>query len=436
MHKKETKPMNWRLICLLILICSCEQEGDFSPIDDGSDIEVLSIDTLTLEISTVYLDSIITQNSGSVLIGNTFSEELGHLSSTGYMQFVPGSTILPDDEDTYDSLGLTIYPYRNTFGKGSQQKFSIYRVKQDYEPADDFFYQFDKLEVFPAPIGNFTLDLNEDDNDSIYISLDDALGLELFKEAQQSGSFFEDNDDFLDFFKGIAIIPDDASIPFASSIPFNSLNIRLELFYTRDQEEFTQEETIRFDLNPQATHFHHIDTDRQNTTLKNIETLGELSSRNANNKSFLQASSALVTRIRIPYLHKIEEAFPKFFIAFSSLIIEPVANSFDSDEPLPESLSLYYLNKFDNLNAALTQGAFLPASVGILEYDQEFEENTNYEIDLTGIIPQLMQEPKEDDVSFYITLPNNLIASSTQRLEINTNPRKTKLNLIITLYDE
>ena len=73
-----------------------------------SQTELNLIDTFSVSFSTVIFDSILTNGTGNILIGNYENNVFGKITCNSYFQIGVPYTIDGLDNDTYDSLKLFI----------------------------------------------------------------------------------------------------------------------------------------------------------------------------------------------------------------------------------------------------------------------------------------------------------------------------------------
>ena len=73
-----------------------------------SQTELALIDTFSVSLSTVILDTVVTSGTGNLLIGNYRDEVFGKITSHGYFQIGIPSAMSVENDDVYDSLKLII----------------------------------------------------------------------------------------------------------------------------------------------------------------------------------------------------------------------------------------------------------------------------------------------------------------------------------------
>ncbi|OEK03963.1 DUF4270 family protein [Roseivirga misakiensis] len=431
MDKKTTQLL---ALISIIFMLSCEEKGEIS-ITDESSFDFFFIDTLSLDMSTIHIDSIVTGDANSLLLGRYENPVLGTINANPFFQLSLGLTPTFDADDTFDSLGIILYPYRNTYGTGETQEVSVFRINESFEPPEDFFYQFDALSLDSQPIAQFVLDKNEDETDSIFIKLPNSLGEEIFQKVIDGDEELQSDDDFREFLGGFAFQVNDNS-DFVSTIPFDSANLKMALYYRRPAEDDVQELTYTFPANESAERFNQISGTDPDDLLQEIIDLNEISTSKTADMGFIQGVSSLATKISVPHIAQIEEAFDVFAINNAVLEVTIFDKTANDDTPFPAQLSLHYLSKFENIDQAISspiEGRTITAS---LISDDELEQVAKYEFAVGAYVENLINTQGLDEESFYLTIPSTEINTNIRTVAIDATQLETKLKIYISKYND
>ena len=427
------------VFCIAILLLgftsSCEENGDISIIDDPV-FEFFFIDTVSLELSTIHVDSIVTQGAPSIMMGRYHDPLLGQVSVRSFFQFSLGLSLELDEEDTFDSLGLIIYPYRETYGFGGNQEISVYRINEEYEPEEDVFYQFDGLSFESQPVGSFILEEEEDATDSVFVKLDPSLGQNLFNKAIDGDDIFDSDENFREYLKGFVFAAEDPDANFVNSITFDQQSIKLKLYYRSPADDDVDELEYEFPIGAAENQFNQVLSETSGSLLEQIIQQQELDADQAGGMTFIQGTSSLATKISIPFIETIEAAFENALINSAVLEIVPVDKSFSTETPLPSELNLIYLDKFGNIDQALLSPAAGTLAIGNLIFDEELGLETRYEIDVTNYLEDMILNGTRNDESFYLTLPLGEVNSDISTLSIDASRLETKLKIYLSKYNE
>ena len=428
------------LFFLLCIVYTCEKSGEIT-IKDDSAFEFFFIDSVSLALSTVHVDSIVTQGTASLMAGRYHAPLLGKVSVRSFFGFSPGKKVKPDKKDTFDSLGLIIYPYRKTYGSGNDQKINVHRINQKFTPPKNVFYQFDQLSFDKKPLGSFILEEDEDETDSIFVKLDPTFGQEMFQKAVND-NILDSDKKFREYLSGFVLIPEDPSANFVNAIPFDQKNVKLKLFYRKPTSNTVSKLNYEFSTAKTKNHFNQILRETTSGSLLNrIVSAKELTSAQTGGITFIQGSSALVTKISVPYTQNIKAAFKNTLVNSAILEIVPLHKSFSSQVPLPNELALIYLGPFDNIDDILKQPEQSLLTKGILTkgkliHDPELGQGTRYEINVTNYIKNMIDNGILNDKHFYLMLPVTDMKSDIRTLAIDASIIKTKLKIYLSKYNK
>ncbi|GAB5524213.1 MAG: hypothetical protein Roseis2KO_20850 [Roseivirga sp.] len=430
------QPFNYLLTALLIITFSCEENAPFG-IETDNPFDLHLIDTLSLELSTVYIDSLATQGAGELLIGQLEDSYLGKVSTGNYFEVSLGETfLLLDETDIYDSLGFIIYPYVNTYGTGIDQRVNLYQVTEDFEPVEDFFYQFDELQRTRNPIGSFVLEGQEDDEeDSVFVKIQSRLGRLIYQNSVDRTEAISIEEDFRDLLQGFSLEVEPTNANRVSVVPFNPKFIKLRFYYSRPGDDGL--ENLYHDFSTyNGFEFNAITAPVQGSLLHRLQVAEQLGSKETGGVSFIQGGSALVTQIRIPNVLKMAEAFDQMIIHSAVLEIKPTRDSYSPARPLPDTLALHYLDRFDNIKKAMGFRSEFNTALGGLIEDTEFDKETRYEIDIRNYLQDLIDNRGIEGETFFISIVPDQVRANLQTLAIDASGFETKLKIFISNYKD
>ena len=175
------------LLLFIALFTSCQTDnldGDFVVGSDYLSInnKVLLIDTLTVNVSTINFDSLVTSNQSRILIGNYTDPILGKVKSESYFELTPDTYNLGKFQFRYqtinykfDSIAVILKYDRYYYGDTTKaQTINIHQLTQKVKPnADDSnFYNNSSLSYNSNSIGTKTFYPKPIGKDSINIPID------------------------------------------------------------------------------------------------------------------------------------------------------------------------------------------------------------------------------------------------------------------------
>lgn len=433
---------NNAIICLLgiLFLLSCESEDLLVSVGDNfidSQTTISLIDSISVQMSTLKLDSIATSGTGYAMAGTYVDPEFGTVTSTSYFQIDMPITDIDDDE-IFDSIIITI-PYSGlSYGDTLQtQTFNIHRILEDVEPQDEetYLYNTTTFSYDDNLLGSKTLAPRPNFYDEIEIRLNDELGLELLEILRDDDDEYTSTSDFIDYFKGIAITPGDEQNILLSFIADTALHIEL---HTHLVSEERIENIYTFPYSSSLYQFNNITSEVGSLPLNQLSTQKyEISSTEMEDKAYLQAGIGLVTRIDFGGISKILEEERYNILYKAELVLKPVPGTFD-EVALPQYLQLYYTDKNNSLVSQLTddEGS---ASYASFYYDEFYNESNYYTFDVTDYIyAELSDGYVDPDNGLLVMLNDAQFQASTDRIvfDARTNSKyRPMLNLYYVFYE-
>lgn len=419
---------------LLFWHCDSSKGIGSELLDDVSDTYL--VDTSQILTSTMILDSLATSGASVVLVGKVNDTYTGKISTESYFQIGFNGEFVPDTEAVFDSLVLLLNYNAYSYGDTTQlQSIAVHQLTEEIELPDDqtYFYANQQFAYQSNPLATYTFRPRPRSAKVQRIKLPDALGNQFFSLAK------EESEEFLDFFKGLALIPhinnscvlgfgtSDANADDADS----EGGLKIRLYYREDGEE----KHYDFPLTNSNLQFNRIINDRSNTFFANLQTQrNSLSSNLTNRETLIQGGLGMFTKIEIPFLDGYLELGKKALVVYAELVVKPIRGTYKSDTPLL-TLALYQINgkneivnSFDNL-----EGNQIAAQAVI---DNEFQTNTYYTFDLTDYIINALETDKFEENTFVIGLAGGYNTNFSRAVlgGLNHPNSEIKLRVIVTEY--
>ncbi|GAB4340104.1 MAG: hypothetical protein Kow0037_25740 [Calditrichia bacterium] len=423
-------------LLLLLLLTSCDDgSGEYFVGQQllESDTNVQLLDTFSVKLSTVLLDTIRTAQSGCLLVGKYADEVSGIISVKSYFQVgIPEVRNITQD-DHYDSLNLILRLNRYYFGDTTKvEKIYVHRLLEKIEPGEDGLTSASTFSFDPTPIGMvefYPKPFNPVDTLSIKIS--DQIGQDFFVKIQEANEVLSDNTNFLTYFPGLVLVADGTYSEAIIGFSANEDDVRLVLTSHREDVGGGEDEAIKhvFKMVNPSNQFNEILHDFSGTLLDGLtEQKTALPSTNTAGISALQGGVGLAVRVDFPSLQdlllqgegKVVEA---------KLMISPIQNSYD-ELNLPSSLNAYPVDKF---NAVVPNQTSIPASA--LTIDQQYHENTYYTFDITQYLEGELSDAYIDpEKGLLITLPYDELNCKFERVLFEEKNKNTKLKIYYLIY--
>ncbi|TMU50447.1 DUF4270 family protein [Flagellimonas algicola] len=439
------KNVLWLFCPLLVGLLSCNDENlndtDFLAGDafTNSNVRVVLIDTLTIDISTLKMDSIVTSPATRMLVGQYSDPVFGTVRAASHMGLIPSEYAI-DVEAEYDSITLHLnfdgYYYNDTTITNSVH---VKRLLKTLHPAEgDNFYNTSTVEYHDEDLGVFTYDPRPVEADTLEVRLDDVLGQDLFGKLQDN--LITNADEFVDYFKGIALIPgldDDGSV-IGFSKEIGASFIRIHFGIAEEDERISDHIDLQFNLNEtRVPFFNQISTEAPIDPLQMLTDQEiNLSSHDAAGQSFIQSGLGITTRVEFPSLKSIYEINGQGTIMDAILKITPVAGSYNDQLLLRDGFSVFIVDRNNDVIAQLAIDEVFPVT-GVLNRDNEEFNDIYYEISLVNYLDELLQSEYETGEAL-ILLPEDF-GSTVDRFVLNgagAGDNSAQLELTYAIYDE
>lgn len=425
------------LISSFVFNACIENPGEFTLGDEFIETKtnLMLIDTFSVSLSTVILDTVGSNGTGSLFVGNYRDESFGYISSQSYLQIgVPDSYEFLDDEK-YDSLSLIIKYNNYSYGDTTKsQKISVYQLTENIEYTyDEIITNRTSLGFNSNSIGSLQYTPKPNGlTDSLSIRISDNIGEDLFTKLKEDSQIITDSEVFIKYFHGLLLKAEDTNESSIIGFEANADDVRLVL-YTSREVLTTENKFYEFGLNDITKQFNNVSHNFSSTQLNNlVEQQGELSNTETSGLSFLQGGIGLTIKINFPSLSDIL-LFEKGTIMEAKLSIHPLINSY-SKFSLPSELFIYKANNQNSINdELLTEQGYVASST--LNIDELYEEETTYEFDVTDYINEgITNSYINPDNGLLMSLSSDYLQKSFTRLIVDAQNKKTNLKIYYLTY--
>jgi len=392
--------------------------------------DISYLDSVTLKVSTVLRDSIVTSNTKRLLVGYQQDEKLGTITSEAVFQVGITSAVRLDNTTTeYVGLRLNLkkdgyYFYDTT----KAQTISVYQLTKKLVAYTGLYYNTSKFSIDPSapPLGSLTfLPRPRHTTDSLEIPLSDDLGRQLMTMAQTGNPSLSSNLEFVRFFKGLALIPD--TVNSRAFIGFQSTGApkpsELRLYYNDRSTTPTTLKHVRFTIGTNV-YFNHVHSWRKATQLTSLKKARQsVSSTVTDHEAYFQCGTGLAMRVEMPHLNTLRYSDPTFLSTRAVLEFRPVRTSYITD-PLPPVLTMYLVDEGNNL---LSQ---VPSSR--LAKDVQYGLNTVYQSDVTSFVNSQIPNIINSKFALLVLLDDSQYRSTVNRLYLGD--QMNRYNMRLRLY--
>ena len=223
-----------RLILILAsFLISCEDEDPNeigTELDPNQDNVVVKFVEIVVDNSVTYIDSIVTTNSGRLLVGRHSNPEFGLVEAEAYTELIPDFVQTIADSARLDSAILDL-KYSYFFGQDFQlpQTISVHALTDTLPVFNNFSSA--KLEFIADSMGQATVQVFPEVDTLVSIPLNTELGistaLSIFNIVRETD--FISQVAFANEYPGIAIVGSEEN---TAIIGFNPNESRLNLYFS------------------------------------------------------------------------------------------------------------------------------------------------------------------------------------------------------------
>lgn len=372
-------------------ITSCQKETiDFSnPFVDNGTTNVVLVDSSTIEMSTVYVDSFATSGSGVLFAGNYTDPQFGKINAESYLQVgLPGAVTFPNGSQ-FDSIEVILKLNKKYSGDTTQPyTVAVHQLTQDlqFPEGQVASYNIDSRTYNPTPLGSKQMIVSPNVTDTISIRLPQAFGQDLFDKLNTNAIEIQNIEQFLNYFKGMAIT---GSASNNLVLGFSDSAI-LRLHYLKPGV-ITQDATVDFKITNPSYSFNHVTVNRAGTPLAAIGPGNpQIFSNQTGNVAYSQFITGVMMKIRFPYILNLLN-LPGFVkIINAQLLVKPVAQSYTSFYQLPPQLGLSTTDQYNQpgpfLSYPNTGTGTSSIQNGNLLIDNIYGTGTQYTYDVTSYL--------------------------------------------------
>jgi len=276
----------WYVLLVLVIIYSCRKKENTLGKDLLNASEYLNgvtTDTFYLSTSVILEDSIITDNVSNVILGQYNDPVFGDFNASFYTQLRIAGTN-PDFGDLnnliVDSFVLGL-EYVGYYGDFTPQTFEVFELTNPIY-NDSTYYSFqhishsstslvdpNKALITPDPV-NFSIIGDDSIQAQLRIYLDTNLAKQFITNASNGSGFFASNEAFQNYFKGLYIRTNNASMASGQGGVFyfnlNDPGTKLTMYY----RQAGTSKTYDFLMNSICADFSHVDITRNGTPVEMV----------------------------------------------------------------------------------------------------------------------------------------------------------------------
>ena len=349
MRKSNRRKIIFYVFCFIVFLQSCnKQDIQFATGLGESYTGVISVDTISVNLSTYFIDSFVTTNPGTFLFGRYKDPKLGIISAKPFMSLSPPTDITIATEAVYDSAVFIMK--LNKYYYGDTTRMQTIQLKElnatiEYTYGSNV-YNTTSIAEKPVILGAKQLLIRPNKDDSVMVRLNDAKGYELFYKLQQRDDDMATQEAFTNYFKGLSVSfsGDDTSAVYGMS---DSVYLRV---YYHTSTPVSVNMTKDFRWNYGDTYFNQVLSDRSNTPIPSLLTGSkEIASSLLDDNAYTQSDAGVLLKATFPSARGILKLNSNVRVLTATLRLRIARGSYDNAVlRLPEFL---YLASTDGSNA-------------------------------------------------------------------------------------
>ncbi len=445
------------LIAILgtLFTVSCSKDMTIGSDLINSNANITFIDTSSVLMSTMYVDSVVSSEKKSFLVGNYGTNNtdtlMGSAIASCFVSFASPaevssgntSTFVLNQKAVFDSITLQLKANTDYYGDTLKpQNISVYRLLKPvkYRFHDNSYYPFyntskisyDSVNV----IGSKYFARKPLTYKKHEIRLDDSIGTKIFNVLQSKVKTALDGDLFRLFFPGL-VITSGYSNSSLSGFYTDSTKLRLYCHVPTEGKDTIVNLSIATNSSSQKLQFNRIQFNRKGTKLANLNSVNkEISSVLTNHKTYVQNMSGIYTKIQFPYIGLLLNQWTYGEVTKAELWVYPPAGTYrDGSLPLADTISAYASDVYDNVTALKSSSNV--ALTGNLHVDKSNHIDTRYTYDITSFIQSIIAKTGSSQEFLLLKIPNGgaprMVVFGDQNYT-NYNYR-IKLKIYYTHYD-
>jgi len=409
--------------------------------------KITMIDTLTIKMSTIMMDSVVTSGRKAMMVGNIKDQTFGQVSSSSLFELTPESYTLSSPANAiFDSIVMyltnTDFYYGDTL---KAVKFNIHPLSDRIRLNNGYLYNKSNFNYSANSIGSAEF-YSKPQTDSSYVKihLDQSYGQALFNTLKNND--VNNQEYFLNFFKGLAVVPssdNNTMLRFGiNSSYWVQINKKtkervsniVRMYYHSKSQNGTEDVKYTLDLNPSTTYqYNKVKSDFTGSDLADLTPKNSIPSQNLGNKTYLMAGIGVYTKVEIPYLKSLKNLYENYKIIDATLWVSPVSGYYSGSFYNPSPLYYYVGDKLNKIVKNYTTDGETEATIG-LSNGGEFQSDHGYNFPLRTYVTEILSESTNSNYNTLIYASSSVDVLSGKAVlgdqKNKTNPAKLKVYIL------
>lgn len=330
-----------KFLLATILISSCSTPKEIGEDLFSVEVGINYTDTISIQSSTILLDSIYSDHSNALLLGSYYRPEIGTIEASFFSQLSNTDSLTADENSIYKGLKLGMIYSFNIGDASKEQSFTIHQLTDTLDIYQPYFSD-QEVNYDPTPLATINFKPNVfkyrtsiGDTliyDTLVLDMDEAFGRKLF-DYYKTPNFAAGGKRFRQNFKGLYFKSNNTDKN-ASILSFNPGTTVFQLSYRKAPSDTVDKKiTYYFALNDffgkeTQTRNTVFKVDRSDSYISNLTNLGlPVPATDTRNMSFISAAGKMAAVVDIPYLKQL--AKDKNIAVNRAELMVPIVDDFD-----------------------------------------------------------------------------------------------------------
>lgn len=457
----------------LFFLAGCQKQPSLvfggSYTDQGTGANIILVDTSTIIMSTLLVDSTATTATGYLQVGSYNDDYLGNITSRAYWQVIPPTSLptLDPRSTTYDSIGLVLFAKTGNPYYGDTTVFQKYVVNQIdtlYQEANgqNGWYSKNSLPLGPVlgsasvrifPNLNTLLSLSntsQGTGDTVRIPMDRALGEQLYNMIYNKSDTITNGTKWQKWFHGLCLSPGgNANGNPVANLIYSFKDSAVMRIYYRQNAVISTGAFIDFPIGNKSFQFNNVITHYggnggwQNKPVDSLvrptrlpQTPPMTTSNHTRHVSFVQTIGGLNTKLTFPNIRSIALRADYIGLLRATLTVRPVPGSFSTTWLLPPAVGIYSTDQNNLLGLPIPAAGISGAQTGALQLDYFHPLNTVYTYDVTNYVKSalLNTNVNAEQSGVILSIPNPANTSAFNRLIIADQSYPVDQRVTLNVY--
>ncbi|BDD06590.1 DUF4270 family protein [Aureibacter tunicatorum] len=419
------------LLFITMIAGGCHQSDEsFSFVDDDykDGWEAVFIDTVTVEVGTVWYDNVSTQGGTNLVLGSVNDNEFGDVKAMSFIQMAAPKNLPTLDEEVdvvYDSMVMYMkfngYYYGDTLApiqfksNALSSRIHVDDVSSDEKEPRSYFISSDSIPIYEdSELFNVNVQPRPGRMDTLKIRFNREFEENFFTYLKSRENSQIDEEKFLQYIHGIRMSAhrsnqdqkgvalgfqygNSSGDPNAPSMPSF---VKIYYHKRNDFDEVTY--SVDFPIGPEDKRFNHYSSNWTDTELDFIkESEKAYPSTTTDNFTYIQDGTGLMLRLDIPHLGNLSQLGNDYMFSNAHLIMEPYVDIYDTEHFVPSTLGLYWSDYSNAIKGEVIDPVTQVPYTATYFHDK-FDGEKMYSFDITPFIDVVLRTDPYQQLNFMI----------------------------------